>query len=241
MIGRLVHGLMAIVYPKTCFSCRKKLAEKADDGFLCSQCRGKIKKNLPPFCVSCGRQLEKRWLAKNVCPACQKKKLHFDRAFSPCVYDGVIKELIHKFKYNGKEHLGLPLSRIMVDFIKEYRLPIDYIDCIIPIPLHKARLREREFNQAQILGRHIAEEFKKDILADAIERYRHTKTQTDLEIDERFLNVRDSFRIAQPEAIEGKNVLVIDDVLTTGATSSEVAAALKEAGAKMVFVLTLAN
>ena len=241
MFRRLIHGLTQILYPKVCLSCKKKLGAEAKDGFICSQCRGKIKKNLPPFCISCGRQLEKRWFAKNICPSCQKKRLHFDRAFSPFVYDGIIKELIHKFKYGGREHLGLPLSELMTDFIRDYRLPMDCIDCIVPIPLHNTRLREREFNQAQILGRQIALEFKIDILNEAIVRTRHTKTQTDLEIRERAANVKGSFRVKDPEAVKGKNVLVIDDVLTTGATSSEVAAALKGAGANIVFVLTLAN
>ncbi|MCX5705336.1 MAG: ComF family protein [Candidatus Omnitrophica bacterium] len=241
MIGRLIHGLRAIVYPKTCLSCRKKLAEKADDGFLCSQCRGKIKKNLPPFCVSCGRQLDKRWLAKNICPACQKNNLSFDRAYSPCTYEGVIKELIHKFKYNDREHLGEPLSRLMSEFIREYSLPIDYIDCIIPIPLHKTRLREREFNQSEVLSKYLAQEFNKELVSNAIERFRHTRTQTELVTHQRASNVKNSFRVTDPQAIKNKNILLIDDVLTTGATSSEAAAALKSAGANIVFVLTIAN
>ena len=241
MIERLVHGLRAIVYPKTCLSCRKKLAEKADDGFLCSQCRGKIKKNLPPFCVSCGRQLDKRWFAKNICPACQKNNLSFDRAYSPCAYEGVVRELIHKFKYNGKEHLGEPLSRLMSEFIREYSLPIDYIDCIIPVPLHKTRLREREFNQSEVLSRYLAQEFNKELVSNAIERFRHTRTQTELETHQRASNVKNSFRVTDPQAIKGKFILLVDDVLTTGATSSEAAAALKSAGANIVFVLTIAN
>jgi len=241
MLNRLMHGLRAIVYPKTCLSCRKKLAEKANDGFLCSQCRGKIKKNLPPFCVSCGRQLDKRWFTKNICPACQKKDLSFDRAFSPCAYEGVIKELIHKFKYNSKEHLGEPLSKLMSEFIREYSLPIDYVDCIIPIPLHKTRLREREFNQSEILGKYLAREFNKELINNAIERFRHTKTQIEIKTHQRVNNVKNIFRVTDPQAIKDKNILLIDDVLTTGATSSEAAATLKNAGANIVFVLTIAN
>jgi ComF family protein len=241
MFVRLIHGLKEIVYPKLCLSCREKLNDKAIGGLICPHCWGKIKKNRPPFCSSCGRQLDKRGFAKNLCPACQKKTLHFDAVFSPCVYEGVIKELIHKFKYSGKEHLGPVLAGLMSDFIKEYRLPIDCIDYIIPVPLHKSRLREREYNQAEILSRHISEEFKKDVLADAIERFRNTKTQTDLEIGQRMANVKNSFRVRNQQAIRGKNFLIVDDVLTTAATSSEVAGALKEAGANIVFVLTLAN
>ena len=241
MLARFVDSLVSIIYPKVCLSCKTKIRNPSLDSLVCGSCLNKIKKNIPPFCVSCGRHLEKKEIHKNICPSCRKTNLHFDRAFSPCVYTGPIKELIHAFKYKNKEHLGEPLSKIMIEYIKEYNLPMEYLDFIVPIPLSKAKLREREFNQAHILGKHIAEEFKKDLLNDALLRHRHTKTQTGLEPFERFTNVRGSFSVAQHINLSGKNLLIIDDVLTTGATASEAAHALKNAGANIVFVLTLAN
>jgi ComF family protein len=241
MLRRLINGLVDIVYPKTCLACKNKLESASIDNLICAQCWAKIKRNAPPFCHSCGRHLEKSNFTKNVCPSCLKAKLHFDRAFSPCAYTGVIKELIHAFKYNNRDYLGLPLSRLMIEFIREYNLPMGYLDFIIPIPLHKTRLREREFNQAQILAKFIAGEFKKEVLSDALLRLRHTKTQTDLETEERLLNVKGSFSVTNNKGIKGKSILLVDDVLTTGATSSEAAYALKGAGANIVFVLTLAN
>jgi len=116
-----------------------------------------------------------------------------------------------------------------------------YIDSIVPVPLHKTRLREREFNQAEVLSRHIAKEFSKELTCNAIERFKHTKTQTELKVHQRPENVLGSFRIINADAVKDKNLLLIDDVLTTGATSSEAAAVLKKAGANIVFVLTLAN
>jgi ComF family protein len=167
--------------------------------------------------------------------------LHFDRAFSPCVYEGVIKELIHAFKYQGKDYLGAVLSRLMVEFIEDYNVPVDLLDLIIPIPLHKTRLREREFNQAGILSNHIAHQFNKKVAHGILRRLRNTQTQTELETEQRLLNVKDSFAVTKSQDIKGKKILLIDDVLTTGATSSEAAYALKNAGANIVFVLTLAN
>ncbi|PIP18631.1 MAG: ComF family protein [Candidatus Omnitrophica bacterium CG08_land_8_20_14_0_20_41_16] len=237
----MLRSLRDIIYPKTCLSCKTKISATTGEELICRKCYSEIKRNLPPFCSSCGRHLEKNNLNKNICPACIKKRLNFDRAFSPCVYDGVIKKLIHEFKYKGKDNLGAALSKIMIDFIKEYNLPISYLDFIIPMPLHKTRLREREFNQAEILGIHIAKEFKKDLVSGALMRHRQTKTQTELKNNERFLNVADSFSITNPANLKGKNLLLIDDVLTTGATSSEAALTLKKAGAHAVFVLTLAN
>ncbi len=242
MWSGLLKGLGEIIYPKTCVVCKKSLKNKGNiDDVLCLECWGGIKRNLPPFCYSCGRRLTQDKFSKNICPHCVKKRLHFDRAFSPCIYEGTVKELIHQFKYNGKDYLGRTLSRLMIDFIKEYDLPMDYLDCVVPVPLHQARLREREFNQAEILSRHIAGEFKKSVLNDTLLRHRPTATQTELDIEKRFLNVRGSFSVSRESDIRNKNILLIDDVLTTAATSSEAAYALKEAGANIVFVLTLAN
>ena len=129
----------------------------------------------------------------------------------------------------------------MIEFVREYDIPMDFIDFIVPVPLYKTRLREREFNQAQILSNYIAGEFNKTVLPDSLMRSRNTKTQTELEMDERLLNVKNSFSVAKKDNIKGKNLLLVDDVLTTAATSSEAAYALKNAGANIVFVLTLAN
>jgi competence protein ComFC len=238
---RFIDNLLDIIYPKICLACKDRLNASSIDGLVCRQCWQKIKRNVPPFCHSCGRSLGRENLTKNICPACLKIKLHFDRAFSPCVYEGVLKELIHAFKYNHKEHLGHTLSRLMSDFIKEFNLPMDFIDLIIPVPLHTTRMREREFNQAEVLGIHIAKEFNKPMAPCALRRNRYTKTQTDLDIDERVLNVKDSFSINKPRDLRDKNILLVDDVLTTGATASEAAVALKQSGANVVFVLTLAN
>jgi len=241
MFQRLIKGIINVIFPETCVNCKNKLDTQAIDKIICKPCWQKIEKNIPPFCVSCGRKLNKQFLTKHICPDCLKKKLYFDRAFSPCVYDGVIKNLIHEFKYKHKHYLGKTLSKLMIDFIKEYSLPIDYLDYVIPMPLHKTRLREREFNQAEILAKEIACEFNKDMPLSILKRLKNTKTQTDLETINRFKNVAESFIVANKTQAKGKNILIVDDVFTTGATSSEAASVLKKAGANIVFILTLAN
>ena len=165
----------------------------------------------------------------------------FDRAFSVCIYDGAIKTLIHEFKYKDKQYLGKPLSKLLIDFIKRYELPISYIDYLVPMPLHRAKLREREFNQAQILCREVGAAINKPLMENNLFRFRATDTQASLEPHQRFLNVRGSFAVTDKSSVKGKNILLIDDVLTTGATASEAAQTLKDAGANIVFVLTLAS
>jgi competence protein ComFC len=241
MLKGLFGGLVDIVYPRKCPACKENLLDRAGTDFICGACRQSIKHNLPPFCHSCGRRLDRKGFTKNICPSCLKNRMHFDRAFSPCVYDGPIKELIHEFKYNGRDYLGPHLSKIMTDFIKEYHIGIDYLDAVLPVPLSEPRLREREFNQAQILAKDIAEAFNKELLVDTLCRSHCNKAQAELTHTERMINVSGTFSVRRSDKVSGKNLIIIDDVLTTGATSSEAARALKDAGANIVFVLTLAN
>lgn len=240
MLRRLLKGLKEVVYPKICLGCATRLKDSPAEHFVCDTCWGTIKKNAPPFCRFCGRHLD-RAQGRNICPGCIRQPLYFDRAFSPCAYDGVIKELIHQFKYKNKDYLGKSLSRLMIEFIREYNLGMDYLDFIVPMPLHAARLREREFNQAEVLSRHIAPEFDKEINPDCLLRRALRKPQAELKNDQRFTNIAGSFAVNPKTQVRGKNILLVDDVLTTGATASEAASTLKKAGANIIFVLTLAN
>lgn len=241
LIQNLITGFLDITYPKICLACKKKLTVSSIDGIVCEECWSRIKINKPPFCYSCGRNLTGKKHIKNICVNCIEKPLYFDRAFSPCIYQGVIRELIHSFKYENKEYLGTTLVKPLIDFIKEYNLPMRFIDLILPVPLHKTKLREREFNQADILSKNLALEFKKEVLQDKLLRTRDTRTQTELNDHERFLNVRGVFKASGSDSLKRKNILLVDDVLTTGATCSEAAFTLKQAGANIVYCITLAN
>ena len=241
MLRSLFNGIKDLIYPNCCPACKNRIAPAKEEVLICAGCWKNIEKNLPPFCVSCGRRLDRLSTAKNICSGCLKSRFDFDRAFSPCAYTGTIKKLIHEFKYSGKDYLGRPLARLMNEFIKEYRLPIEYLDFIVPVPLHKSRLKQREFNQARVLSEEIAREFNKKVLPDVLVRSRPTRTQTELTPAERRRNVENSFTVSNCSLVKDTSLLLVDDVLTTGATSSEAARALKESGAKIIFVMTLAN
>lgn len=238
MFGRLIQGLLDIFYPKKCLSCKERIGA---GHLVCQKCLSNIRINVPPFCASCGRHLNKKHYYKNICSKCIKAGLSFDRAFSPFLYEGVIRELIHEFKYKDKYYLDTLLAKLMTGFIKKYSLPIEYMDCIIPIPLNKTRLREREFNQAERLADLIAMEFNKPVKKDVLIRHKLRRSQTELCDSERFANVSGSFKVSSPAGINKKNILLIDDVLTTGATLSEASRVLKESGAGIIYCLTLAN
>jgi competence protein ComFC len=242
VLQNFVRSFVDLLYPPACPACGKPLPRVAMDAMVCLSCWSQISRNQPPFCHACGRQMHKsRDTSKSVCSRCMRAPLAFDRAFSVCVYDGVIKTLIHEFKYKDKQYLGKPLAKLLIDFIREYDLPISYIDYLVPMPLHSAKLREREFNQAQILCREVGLAIEKPLIENNLFRYRATDTQAALEPHQRFLNVKGSFAVTEKQSIKDRNLLLIDDVLTTGATASEAARALKDAGANIVFVLTLAS
>jgi competence protein ComFC len=240
-IVNLITGLKDIVYPKTCLICQEKLDQDCVDELACLKCWAAIKKNLPPFCRCCGRNLANNSAAGNICSSCSKRPLHFDRAFAPCAYEGEIKKLIHAFKYDFKDYLARPLARLMSDFIREYDVPVNSLDLIVPIPLHPARLREREFNQAQLLAKEIALLFKLELCADNLVRRRYTRNQVELESQDRLDNVKNSFAVKDPGLLKNRSILLVDDVMTTGATFSEAALELKNSGADKVLALALAN
>ncbi|MDD5129633.1 MAG: ComF family protein [Candidatus Omnitrophica bacterium] len=243
MFRGLLKGLKDLFYPNCCLICGNIIQIPDRQELICASCWDSLEKNLPPFCASCGRHLGPEAIKRNTCPSCSKYKenFYFDRAFSPCVYTGSVKKLIHEFKYSGKDYLGAFLGKLMNTFIRDYQLPIAYLDFIIPVPLHSSRKREREFNQAEILGRKIADEFGKKILTDALIRSKPTKTQTELTFGQRCRNIEGCFTVTNPELINNTNLLIIDDVLTTAATANEAAKCLKKAGAKKVLLLTLAS
>lgn len=241
ILNNLIRGIIDLAYPENCLICKNKITPRVStDRFVCAACWANIRINHPPFCHKCGRSLTRQESVKNLCVKCVKYPLAFDRAFSPCAYEGVIRELIHMFKYNSKDYLGPLLSGIMNDFIKEYNLPMRIFDAILPIPLHKTRQREREFNQSFILSQYISREFNIPVTEKLLLRTRNTRTQTELKDTDRFQNICESFAIDGRGHLKGKNLLLVDDVFTTGATCSEAARTLKQAGANIVYCITLA-
>ena len=239
MFRTLWEGLVNIVYPNICLLCRRSINRDAQS--LCLNCISEIEKNIPPFCQKCGRHIYEANNELGLCLSCQKSQLHFKRAFSACFYEGKIKGLIALFKYKGKTALSKPLANILTDFIKQYRIPLQQIDAIMPIPLHSVRLREREYNQSQLLAREITKEFNLELDNHSLIRTKNTTPQIELNDKQRWQNVAGAFKLHKKQSVLDKRILLIDDLLTTGATCSEAAYVLKDNGAKEVYVLTLAS
>lgn len=216
--------------------------------FLCPDCLSGFIPVEPPLCAECGIMFQSREGDDRVCGECITHPKEFKMARAPGVYSQNLVGLIHNFKYNGKIQLAKPLGAFLFAAFIHY-WDISSIDLIIPVPLHIKRLRKRGFNQTFLLIRdwfRLAEDLNIklsgiQIEKDLLVRNRWTKPQTGLDRKNRLTNIKNAFRIIDPEKIEKKRVLLVDDVYTTGATVNECAKVLLNAAALKVEVLTLAR
>ena len=164
----------------------------------------------------------------------------FDRAFFCCNYEGLIKELIHKFKYNHKKFLIYLFDELMANFAKNY-IDINNLDMVVPVPLHRGKLQQRGFDQSLLLSRNLSKVSRLPLTYNILARNRDTRQQTGLSKKQRLDNIKGAFSVKDKTTFDNKRVLLIDDVFTTAATANECAVTLKKAGAKSVALLTLAK
>lgn len=173
---------------------------------------------------------------QGLCRVCRESLVNFDAAYAFGSYDGALRKLVQLFKYGKVETLAGPLSRLLIK-----SLPFgENFDVIVPMPLHWRKRWERGFNQAELLALPVARRYGLK-LSRNLRRVRYTRAQAGLNEQERQKNLKNSFRVDRPAQMAGKRVLLIDDVLTTGATLRAAAAALRSSGASRVTALTLAR
>jgi competence protein ComFC len=234
----LIEGAKQLVFPDNCFLCRRYLNNRHQSQ-LCQACLATIKRNVPPFCLRCSRHLP-YYTVDATCTDCSKNSYHFDRCWSACLYDEELSRLLHAFKYNGKTAWQKTFLMLMRQFIDEYQVPLGQFDFMAPVPLHPARLRERGYNQANLLAQGLCRCYPMAAAPKLLLRTRMTGSQTRLHQKQRWTNLQGAFRINPSIPVAEKSILLVDDLLTTGATADAAAQCLKEAGAAYVGVLTLA-
>ena len=194
-----------------------------------------------PFCSQCGYAFPSKIIqsSKPLCGNCRRNLFLFDFARSFATFHDPLKEIIHQFKYRSHRSLARPLAHLLHS---AYRLHFEQLasDAMIAVPMHPSRERERGFNQTAELCKHFSRSTHIPI-EQVLLRKRPTKVQAGLSRRERRLNLRGAFKVSRKERIEGRSLLLIDDVFTTGATVNECAKILKESGARRVHVLTVAR
>ena len=213
---------------------------------VCDECLAEIRPVRAPQCIVCGDRLASAQLlmGDGRCVDCRDHEPAFDRAVSFSEYKGSLRGLIHLLKYDNVTSASMPLGQMLAEAITELR-PAGSASTplLIPVPLHKGRLRTRGFNQSEAIARAAARQFPDslEIASGVLVRHRETISQVGLSREERIENMHDAFRVTDPGRIRGRNVIVVDDVMTTGTTLSECARVLKRAGAERVWAATVAR
>ncbi|HWR59719.1 MAG TPA: ComF family protein [Thermodesulfovibrionales bacterium] len=227
---KLVSSLFSVVYPSVCPVC-KSLSDALPYAPICMNCWGTIKRYDGPSCRICAAPLVSEH--SNLCGECLREAPPFSLVLNYGIYSDTLSEAIHLLKFSGLKRVARPLGKLLLD------LPIPLMDGIIPVPMTGKTLRERGFNQTLLLSRTLSKHLGIPVRMDMLYKKRETSPQLGLRAKERAANLKNAF------AVRGRGdnlrLILLDDVMTTGATVRECSKALLKAGAKEVVVVTLAR
>jgi ComF family protein len=235
----MLKALLDILFPPRCHFC-KAFIPNASDLHLCAACLEDCSLISSPLCTVCGIPFQTEVGEDHTCGGCISQLPRFTAARSATLFDGPVRELIHRFKYNGRVQHCRPLALLTARQIGPF-VQSASPDLIIPVPLHVKRLRQRGFNQAVLLGRVLAHEWRLPFSLGNLRRIRWTEPQINLSAAERVANVRGAFSVRDPALLRDKRIILVDDVYTTGSTVAECARVLFKADAAAVCVVTIAR
>ncbi len=230
---------LGFFYPEVCQLCGEERAGCAE-GYVGSKCWQRVRFIRPPFCDRCGLPFEGDITTRFECANCREMELHFRFARSAVVAKGPVLDVIHRYKYNQ----ALWFEPFLADLLIREAVPElkkEKWDMIVPVPLHGAKEREREFNQAGRIALRLSRTLKVPLNEKLLKRIQPTATQTLLSKQQRAENVRRAFALRNGTRLIGEKIILVDDVFTTGATTSACARILKAAGAGEVCVWTVAR
>jgi ComF family protein len=227
-LARAAQAVLDVLFPPRCVACGEQGA------FLCRACRETMPRALPPRCPSCW-QPERRG---EMCGRCAQARPAFAGARSLYLYEGAVREAVHALKYNHLSGLARPMAEVMAGYLEAEALPVDLV---VPVPLFGRRQRLRGYNQSALLARELSRLGGLPLAERGLARRRNTPPQArSVDAEARRRNVAGAFA-ADRRRVEGRRVLLIDDVMTTGATLDACAQALRQAGAASVWALTFAR
>ena len=243
--GRAARGVFAtaaeLLWPSACVGCGESLEP---GGYFCARCADRPARLKPPFCSKCSRPFENDGTPPDpagagLCTECREQNFEFECAVNYCRHEELARELILRFKYGGEHYLRRPLGDWLIEILRtDARLRGHPVDALVPVPLHRARERERGFNQADALCRRMSRGTGLPVWR-ALRRVRATQQQSRLTREQRHGNLRGAFVAAPRWPVGGTSLLLVDDVFTTGSTVHECARVLRAAGAARVCVLTV--
>jgi ComF family protein len=229
-----------LLFPPRCVSCGGGLTQGHSDVFLCAACLTKIVPTAWNGCRRCGSRLSGERPADGACQKCRDAVFAFDRIVALGGYDEGLREAVLRMKRPSQDAIALAVGRLLAARCQELLADVRP-SLIVPIPMHWARRLRRGGNSPEVLAGCLAEAFSAPARRHVLVRCRHTSPQWPLTPQQRHENVRGAFRVRRPDAVKGATVLLVDDILTTGATCNEAARRLKQAGAATVAVAVVAR
>ena len=227
------------VYPPVCQICGEERAT-AEQGYVGERCRGGVRFVTAPFCERCGLPFDGEMSHPFQCANCQGVRLHFRSAHSAVVAGGLMLDVIHRYKYNRALWFEPFLAGLLISRAAP-ALAAEAWDFIVPVPLYPVKKREREFNQAERLAARLGRAAAIPVNKGLLRRVKPTATQTRLTREQRADNVHGAFAFCGGKKLHGEKIVLLDDVLTTGATTNACARALRKAGAGEICVWTAAR
>jgi ComF family protein len=237
----LILNLLDIIYPPRCQICTGFLNDHPiDRGDICDSCFTGFKKLVSPLCRICGEPFKSRVEEDHLCEKCLIKRPYYDELKAPYLYEEKLMAAIQLIKYSGKSNIVKSLGPILATYAKNWINDTNEM-IMMPVPLHKKKLRQRGFNQSALFVKAISPVLGIEADYFTLKRIRYTESQAGLSMDERRKNVRGAFDTREDNDINGKTIILVDDVATTGNTMNECARILKKAGAEKVLALTLAR
>ena len=246
------RALLDVVYPRTCRVCDKPLPERMPSRplseWFCQGCEDNLSRLEAPYCKVCAEPYEGAIEGSFRCGNCADRKFAFEFAVAGFCAEGAVRELVHRFKYGRDVSLRGALGDLLLAAFQDPRLQEEDFSTwrLVPVPLHRAREQEREFNQSLELCRRLSKQTRIEVV-DAIQRRRPTNKQARLTRAQRLENLRGAFAMKRPfrgpaSRLRGLNVLLVDDVFTTGATTDSCARVLRrQAGVQKVVVIAVAR
>jgi len=227
-VAKLKGRIVDFLFPRWCVGCGR------EGEFICPSCRRSLPRVMPPLCPRCGKPRP----SGTLCPTCVSWQAEIDGIRSPFRFDGVMRQAIHQLKYRNLRALAEPLAKLLNDYLATNPIPGEVL---VPVPLHQKRLRERGYNQSRLLAKELGKLTNLPVVDDCLIRQRHAPPQArSSTVEERRRNVAGAF-VCRDHRLQNKQVLLIDDVSTSGATLDAGATALKATGATSVWGLVLAR
>lgn len=233
-----VSHALDIVYPRVCAGCGG--VPEGRGMHLCWDCLSDAVFVRDPFCSRCGDPVDGAVHHDFNCSWCRRTRPSFDLARSAIRFRGSMKQVMHAFKYERACHLAGDLGGLLAGCVRAHYAGVPF-DGVAYVPLHPRKGRERSYNQARLLAVSAARKLGVPVEHRCLRRVRATTTQTRLSAEERKANVRGAFQAISPEWLDGRRILLVDDVMTTGATVNECAKVLMASGACSVHVVTVAR